>query len=218
MWGEGLTLSAREAALVNAFATHSTYLEDGSRFTGGHPSSVVIPAVLAEAQAQRARAASRSIAAIAAGYEVFLRLGRAIYPACVNRGFQSTAVLGAVSSAAAVARLRGSPAQPAGHAIAIAASLGAGFKEALKASGSQPCRSARSCEGGIVAPRRSREAGEAGAPLVIEKGFLPGFGGSGGRRRESSTAWAATSASARPTSSATPAAAATMRRSTPRWS
>src|SRR6185295_3756411 len=54
VWGEGLTLSSREAALVNAFATHSTYLEDGSRFTGGHPSSVVIPAVLAEGQAQRA--------------------------------------------------------------------------------------------------------------------------------------------------------------------
>ena len=50
-----------------------------------------------------------------------------------------------------MARLRGLPPQPAGHAIAIAASLGSGFKEALKASGSQPLQVARSCEGGIVA-------------------------------------------------------------------
>lgn len=175
VWGEGLTLSAREAAFVNAFATHSTYLEDGSRFTGGHPSSVVIPAVLAEGQVQRTTG-RQAIAAIAAGYEVFLRLGRAIYPACVNRGFQSTAILGAVSSAAAAARLRGLPPQPAADAIAIAASLGSGFKEALKASGSQPLQVARSCEGGLVAMALA-EAGEAGAPMVIEKGFLPGFGG-----------------------------------------
>src|SRR5213075_2000196 len=105
LWGEERLASVREAALVNSFATHSTYLEDGSRFTGGHPSSVVIPAALAEAES-RGQSGGELIAAVAAGYEVFLRLGRAIYPATVNRGFQSTAVLGAVSSAAAVARLR----------------------------------------------------------------------------------------------------------------
>lgn len=174
VWGETLTLSAREAALVNAFAVHSTYLEDGSRFTGGHPSSVVIPAVIADAQVRHASGRD-VIAAIVAGYEVFLRLGRAIYPACVNRGFQSTAVLGAVSSAAAIARLRGLAPDAAANAIAIGANLGSGHKEALKASGSQPIQVARSCEGGIVAATLAG-AGEAGAPLILEKGFLPGFG------------------------------------------
>lgn len=177
VWGENRTRSAREAALVNSFATHSTYLEDGSRFTGGHASSVVIPAVIAAAEARHA-SGSDIIAAVLAGYEVFLRLGRAVYPTCVTLGFQSTAILGAVSAAAAVARLRSMPPTRATHAIAIGANLGSGFKEALKASGSQPIQVARSCEGGIIAATLA-EHGETGAAMIIERGLLPGFGGDG---------------------------------------
>ena len=174
IWGVAGGRSAHEAALVNSFATHSTYLEDGSRFTGGHPSSVVIPAVLADAQ-QRGASSGDVVAAVAAGYEVFLRLGRAIYPACVQRGFQSTAVLGAVSSAAAIARLRQLSPEACGHAISIGANLGAGFKEALKCSSTQPLQVARSCEGGMVAATLA-QAGQAGAPRVLENGFLPALG------------------------------------------
>jgi 2-methylcitrate dehydratase PrpD len=178
IWGEGWTRSAREAALVNSFATHSTYLEDGSRYTGGHPSAVVIPAVLALAQARRS-SGSEILAATLAGYEVFLRLGRAIYPACVRQGFQSTALLGAVSAAAATARLLGLPAEAAGHAIAIGSNLGSGFKEALRTPQTQPIQVARSCEGGMVAALLA-QGGHPGAPLAIENGFLPAFGGAAG--------------------------------------
>jgi len=174
IWGEDLTGSAREAALVNSFATHSTYLEDGSRFTGGHPSSVVIPAVLAEAEIRHSDGRA-VIAAVAAGYEVFLRLGRAIYPECVNRGFQSTALLGSVSASAALANLRSYSPAATGHAIAIGANLGIGFKEALKSSGSQPIQVARSCEAGFVAAALAG-AGDEGAALVLENGFLKAFG------------------------------------------
>ncbi|MEJ8838161.1 MmgE/PrpD family protein [Ramlibacter sp. AN1133] len=175
VWGERWTRSAREAALVNSFAVHSTYLEDGSRYTGGHPSAVVIPAVLAMGQARRA-SGKEMLAATLAGYEVFLRLGRAVYPACVRLGFQSTAILGAVSSAAAIARLLGLNAEAAGHAIAIGASLGSGFKESLKTPQTQPLQVARGCEAGILAALLAQQ-GQPGAPAVIERGLLPGFGG-----------------------------------------
>jgi 2-methylcitrate dehydratase PrpD len=181
VWGDELMLSAREVALVNSFAVHSTYLEDGSRFTGGHPSSVVIPAVIADAQIMGS-SGSDIIAAIVAGYEVFLRLGRAIYPECVNRGFQSTAVLGAVSSAAAVARLRRLSATATTHAIALGANLGVGLKEALKSSATQPIQVARSCEAGMVAALLA-QAGAQGATSGIEAGFLRGFGGQGEQSR-----------------------------------
>ena len=173
IWGEQARTSPREAALVNSFIAHSTYLEDGSRFTGGHPSSVVVPAALAVAHLHH-RSGAELIAAVTAGYEVFLRFGRAIYPSTVVRGFQSTAVLGAVSSAAACANLLRLPAASAGHAIAIAASLGMGLKEALKSSASQPIQVGRSCEGGIVAALLA-QGGLEGAPAIIEKGFLPAF-------------------------------------------
>ena len=177
IWGDPHTATAREAALVNSFATHSTYLEDGSRFTGGHPSSVVIPAVLAEAEIRHS-SGREVIVAVAAGYEIFLRLGRAIYPACVNRGFQSTALLGSVSAAAALANLRGFSPTAAANAISIGATLGIGFKEALKSSGSQPIQVARSCESGFIAAALAG-AGDEGAPLMLEKGFIKGFGSEG---------------------------------------
>jgi 2-methylcitrate dehydratase PrpD len=113
---------------------------------------------------------------VAAGYEIFLRLGRAIYPSTVTRGFQSTAVLGAVSSAAALASLRGLDTATSSHALGIAANLGVGLKEALKSSASQPIQVARSCEGGFVAVTLA-QGGLAGAEAIFEKGFLPAFCG-----------------------------------------
>jgi len=173
VWGAGLGLPLRDAALVNSFMAHSTYLEDGSRYTGGHPSSVVVPAALALGEMRRASGAD-VVAAVTAGYEVFLRLGRAIYPSTVVRGFQSTAVLGAVSSAAACASLLRLDAEAAKNALAIACNLGVGLKEALKASDSQPIQVGRSVDGGILAAQFAAQ-GATGADAIIEEGFLKGF-------------------------------------------
>lgn len=176
VWGTPYLGSAREAALANSYASHATYLEDGSRFTGGHPSSVLIPAIFAQAEST-GLSGSQLIVAAVAGYEVFLRLGRDLYPANVNRGFQPTAVLAAVSAAAAMAKLLGLSAQQSGHCVAIAANLGVGMKEALKCSASQPLQVARGCEAGMIAAKLAA-SGLQGAQHIFEKGFLPGFGGS----------------------------------------
>lgn len=173
VWGEGIKLALRDATLANSFLAHALYLDDGSRFTGGHPSSVVIPAALALAQSKHA-SGRELIAAVAAGYEVFLRLGRAIYPATVMRGFQSTAVLGAAASAAACANLLRYSEAMATHALAIACNLGSGLKEALKSSGSQPIQVARACEGGLLAALFAGQ-GAKGADSIIEAGFLKAF-------------------------------------------
>ena len=143
-WGVGRNFSVRDATLLNSFLSHALYLDDGSRFTGGHPSSVVIPSAVALAEVERA-AGKRLIAAVAAGYEIFLRLGRAIYPSTVVRGFQSTAVIGAAASAAACANLLRFAPGAAKNALAIACNLGVGLKEALKSSASQPIHVARRC-------------------------------------------------------------------------
>lgn len=173
VWGVGKKLALRDAAMLNSFMSHALYLDDGSRFTGGHPSPVVIPSAVALAETERATGRDM-IAAVAAGYEIFLRLGRAIYPSTVVRGFQSTAVLGAAASASACASLlRFSPEQ-AKNALAIACNLGVGLKEALKSSGSQPIQVARSCESGIVAALFAKQ-GAQGADSILEGGFLKAF-------------------------------------------
>lgn len=173
IWGAGTGFAPREAALVNSFTAHSTFLEDGSRHTGGHPSSVVVPGALALAETRRA-SGRELIAAVAAGYEVFLRLGRAIYPSTVRRGFQSTGVLGAPASAASCASMLRLDARRATHAIAIGCSLGSGLKEALKASRSGALQVARSCEAGVLAAQLA-QAGETGAEGIIEDGFVGAF-------------------------------------------
>lgn len=172
-WGSGRRYGVRDTSLLNSFLSHSTYLEDGSRFTGGHPSSVVIPSAWAWAES-RHLSGRDLLVAIAAGYEIFLRLGRAIYPSTVDRGFKSTAVLGAVSSAAALSSLLNLDSESAKNAIAIASMLGVGLKEGLLASSSEPVQVARSCEAGLVAALLAKN-GSAGADSMIENGFLRAF-------------------------------------------
>ncbi len=176
IWATGNRGAARDAAFLNSFVAHATYMEDGSRFSGGHPSSVVIPAVLATAEDTGHGDGSSLITALAVGYEVFLRLGRAIYPEVVRRGHQSTAALGAVAAAAAVANARRLSPEQAAHAIAMAANLGFGLKHALKASGSQPVQVARACEGGVIAAEAALR-GATGAPDILEAALLPMLGG-----------------------------------------
>lgn len=173
VWGTGESRSLRDAALINSAVAHSTYFEDGSRYTGGHPSSALIPAAFCLAQARNA-SGRELVAAIAAGYEVFLRLGQAIYPSTVKRGFQSTAILAAPATAAAASVLLKLSPERAAHAIGIACSHGAGLKEALKSADSQPFQVGRSSEGGLLAALYA-EQGATGAPDIIEKGFLTGF-------------------------------------------
>ncbi|ARP81382.1 hypothetical protein CAL12_11625 [Bordetella genomosp. 8] len=175
IWGTPLGRSLRDAVIINSAVSHSTYFEDGSRYTGGHPSSAVIPAALTLAAA-RGASGRMVVAAIANGYEVFLRLGRAIYPATVRRGFQSTAILAAPATAAAVATLLDLSAQQSAHAVAIACSHGAGLKAALKSADSQPLQVGRSSEGGLLAALYAAQ-GATGAADIFETGFLPAFGG-----------------------------------------
>lgn len=175
VWGTAAGRPLRDAIVINGAVSHTVYFEDGSRFTGGHPSSAVIPAALTLAGARRADGKTL-ITAIACGYEVFLRLGRAIYPATVRRGFQSTAILAAPAAAAAAAKLLGLSAIQSGHAVAIACSQGAGLKEALKSAHSQPLQVGRSAEGGVLAALFASQ-GANGLPDIVEHGFLKAFAG-----------------------------------------
>ena len=173
VWGEGVKFPLRDAALLNSFMAHSTYMEDGSRYTGGHPSSTVIPAAVALGEKRRS-SGKEIILSVVVGYDVFLRLGKAVYPSTTVRGFQSTAVVGALGSAAACASLLRLGPEKAKNALAIASNLGVGLKEALKTPDSQPIQVGRSSEGGILAALFA-EKGVSGCDAILENGFLKAF-------------------------------------------
>lgn len=166
VWGEGILVSSRDAAIINSFMAHSTYLEDGSRSTGGHPSSTVIPALLSLGE-MHSISGDKVILGLVLGYEVFIRIGKAIYPSTVTRGFQPTAILASLGAAGGCAKILNLDREGCPHALAISANLGSGLKSALKEPTSQPIQVGRSCEGGLVAALLANR-GLKGYPMILE--------------------------------------------------
>src|SRR5918999_2445006 len=98
----GRKLSAPDAALVNGVAAHVLDYDDVA--LAGHPSAVLVPAVLAEGGTLDASGAE-AIAAYVAGYEVWALIEELEPGQLHDRGFHPTAMLGALAAAAACARL-----------------------------------------------------------------------------------------------------------------
>jgi 2-methylcitrate dehydratase PrpD len=121
--GDGFA-SAADAAFVNAVAGHALDFDD----TGidGHPSVVLAPVVLAEAQ-RLGLSWRAAVTAYVAGYEVWAELSGRDADKHHGKGWHPTAVFGVLGCAAASARLRGLPAERASHALGIAASMAAGL-------------------------------------------------------------------------------------------
>ena len=119
------------ATLINGALAHSLDFDDTHATAIVHPGAPIIPAALAAAEAVDASGAD-VIAAIAAGYEVALRLALALPAgAHYDRGFHPTATCGIFGAAAAVGRVfRLSSAQLA-SAFGIALSQTAGSLQFL---------------------------------------------------------------------------------------
>ena len=115
--------AAADAAFVNATAAHVFDYDD----TGldGHPSVVLAPVVLAEAERTGGRWGD-CVTAYVAGYETWAELSGRDLDRHHGKGWHPTAVFGTVAAAAAVARFRRLPPAQAAHALGIAASMAAG--------------------------------------------------------------------------------------------
>lgn len=116
-------LSSANAALINGTAAHSLDYDDVS--LGGHPSTVLVPAVLAEGQRLGA-SGEQVLRAYLVGYEVWAELFYREPDAYHVKGWHPTAVFGTVAAAAAVAYLNRLDPNKSQHALAIAASMASG--------------------------------------------------------------------------------------------
>ena len=109
---DGASVGAGDAAFANAMLFHARIQEDAH--PAGHVGVVVLPALLA--QAQSAHSSGRDLlAAIAAGYEIALRIGRDHATQLSERGFRTTSVYGPMGAAPACARLRRADAAAVGQ-------------------------------------------------------------------------------------------------------
>ena len=141
--------SAPEAALVNGTAGHALDYDDVA--LAGHPSTVLVPAVLAEAEALGADGRA-AIAAYVAGYETWAHLVERDPDPYHRKGWHPTAVMGPVAAAAAIANLRRLDAEKATMAIAIGASMSAGVV-ANFGTMTKPFHAGRAAQSGVTAAR-----------------------------------------------------------------
>jgi 2-methylcitrate dehydratase PrpD len=164
-----LRAPAPEAAWINGAAAHALDFDDVA--LRGHPSTVLVPAILAEAEALDASGAE-VLAAYVAGYEVwaelFWREGGMLH----TKGWHPTGVLGAIGAAAACAKLHGLDAEHTTMAIALGASQSAGLM-ANFGTMTKPFHAGRSAHSGVMAARLAK-AGYTASPDAIEhpQGFL----------------------------------------------
>lgn len=117
--GLGRGASADVAALINGTAGTFLEMDEGNRFSRGHPAVHVIPAALALAQ-QRGADAPAFMSALVVGYEVGSRIGAAsrLRPSMHPHG-----TWGTIGAAAACARLAGESTTGMRNTISIGASL-----------------------------------------------------------------------------------------------
>jgi 2-methylcitrate dehydratase PrpD len=122
---DGMRCAEGEAAFANATLFHARCQEDAH--LAGHVGAVVVPAAIAAAEAAGS-AGTDLLAAIVAGYEVALRIGRDHASDLSARGFRTTSAYGVFGAAAAAARLRRLDSDQTCHALALSASMAGGLR------------------------------------------------------------------------------------------
>jgi 2-methylcitrate dehydratase PrpD len=173
---------APEAAWINGTAAHALDYDDVA--LRGHPSTVLVPAILAEAEALDASGADM-ITAYVAGYEVWAELFLRDSGLLHQKGWHPTGLYGAVGAAAACAKLRKLDPEKSAIAIALGASQAAGIMSNF-GSMTKPFHAGKSAHAGIMAARLAAAGFTANTDaLEHPQGFLHAISPAGTEDRTS---------------------------------
>jgi len=167
------------AAMANGTAFHSIEMDDVNNEASLHPGVVAFPTALAMADIMPV-SGKEFISAVVTGYDVIVRLGRALKPKeHYGRGFHPTGTCGAFGAAAVAARLLGLQGDSYTHSLGIAGSQAAGSMEYLaQGAWTKRLHPGWSSHSGIWAALLAR-AGYTGPTTIIEgrDGFLNAYSG-----------------------------------------
>jgi 2-methylcitrate dehydratase PrpD len=168
--------NVEDAALVNGAAAHVLDYDDVT--LDGHPSAVLVPAILAQGEALGASGAEL-LTAYVAGYEIWVELLIREPVPLHQKGWHPTAVRGAVAAAGACAKLRRLSPEKSKTALAIAASM-AGGVVANFGSLTKCFQVGRAAQSGVLAARLA-DAGLTASQDALEhpSGFLAAFSPTG---------------------------------------
>ncbi len=163
---------AADAALINGVAAHALDFDDVA--LRGHPSAVMVPAILALA-AEIGSNGRDVLDAYVVGYQVWGDLVQREPDMHHLKGWHPTSVFGSTGAAAACAMLLRLDARRAAHAIGLGATQSAGLM-ANFGSMAKPLQAGRAAQAGIWAARLAEEGFTAGADVLEHpQGFLKAF-------------------------------------------
>jgi 2-methylcitrate dehydratase PrpD len=166
---------AVNAAFANASCAHAMDMDDGHRFAASHPGAVVIPAAMAAAELAGA-STKKLITGIVVGYEIMIRIGRAIVPSSLNRGFHITGITGVYGAAAASAKIMNLNQGETAGALGMAGLQSAGLIQVnheVEGAKVKPLNPARAASNGLLSCILAKRG--ARGPLQIfegEDGYL----------------------------------------------
>jgi 2-methylcitrate dehydratase PrpD len=180
VYGKPFGLPARYAAFANAIMMISSAYQETHRASVGHPYSPILSTALAISEERGANGAD-FIAAIVAGYEVFVRMATAMNPSALHRGIQTTGAFAPFGAAAVAAKLMHLDRDQIRHAINHAGNFGgAALVEAHGATPYYAVHLGPNTMKGIYAAELA-SAGVPGSDTILEgggtsaKGFLHAY-------------------------------------------
>lgn len=178
VFGRKDRISALDAALINGTAAHVLDFDDCNNTFGGHPSAVLVPALLALADALGA-GGRRCIAAYVAGFETECKIALGDGYVQYERGWHPTATMGVFGTATACAHLMGLDKAQMATALAVAGSLASGVK-ANFATMTKPLHVGQCARSGLMAALLARDGFTANLEIFEhQQGYFATFNGSG---------------------------------------
>lgn len=169
-------LPASLAAFVNGVLAHSLDYDDTHLPSVLHPSASVVPAALGAAETTGADGRA-TIAAIAVGLEVCVRIGMAGYDKSsrnstfFEHGQHATSIAGTLGGAVAAALLLGLEEEGVMHTLGIAASMASGIIEANRTGGTVKRMHCGWAAHSAVSAAQLARRGFTGPPTVLEGRF-----------------------------------------------
>jgi len=175
--GTNLRAPCQYAALANGTASHSLELDDVSNESSSHPGVVIFPTALAVGELVGCDG-RKFIEAVVLGYEVMIRLGKALNPAShYARGFHPTGTCGTFGAAVVAAKILDLGREQMLSALGIAGSQAAGSMEFLTdGSWVKRLHPGWAAHNGIIAALLAKR-GFTGPATIVEgrSGFLHGY-------------------------------------------
>jgi 2-methylcitrate dehydratase PrpD len=178
VWGTGINLARRDAALVNGFAGHfHDFDDDETELAMAHVTVTALTAALTTADSKPVTSGQQVLRAYILGVEAATRLGRLINPFHYKSGWHASATLGVFAAAAASGHILRLTPSAMRHSLGMAASFASGLRSNF-GSDTKPLQVGHAVAQGILASELAAE-GLTSTPgsLLGPKGYVSFFGG-----------------------------------------